>query len=84
MREFERIDRIVTLIKKIWENHQDLRFNQLINHLQRKYKDGAYIEKGYIDIGKHEVMEISYPNLFNVEDDKFEEFLMDYLYEIEK
>ena len=84
MREFERIDRMITLIKKIWENHQDLRFNQLIDYLQRKYKDGAYVKRGYVDTSPYETMEISYPNLFNVEDDKFEEFLIDYLCGIKK
>lgn len=37
MREKERINRITSLIQRIWEQQPDMRFNQLISNLQHIY-----------------------------------------------
>jgi hypothetical protein len=74
MRDPKRIDKILGLIKQIWLNHPDLRFQQLIYILQSDYshKNNSIgkvesIEKdGYSRIGF---------DLFNTEDDQFIEFL---------
>jgi hypothetical protein len=76
MRELARIDRIMSLITKIWCKYPDLRFNQLIFHLQTKYEGGKYIQKVPTDERGWGMIDV--PDLFNVEDDKFEKFLSDY------
>lgn len=84
MRDVTRIRTIMTLITEIWVVYPDLRFNQLIHHLQTEYDNGAYIKKAYVvEVGWGGV-DVSYPDLFNVEDDKFEKFLIEYLHGILK
>lgn len=79
MRDPKRIERIMELIEVIWVNNPDLRYNQLLNSLQHEYQNGAYIKKAYIDERGWGSVEVSYPDLFYVEDDKFEEFLNEYV-----
>jgi 2-oxoglutarate dehydrogenase complex dehydrogenase (E1) component-like enzyme len=88
MRDPNRIDRILKLIKQLWDKQPDTRFNQLIHNLSweysrinnDKYKVWSYSklenEKG-IQFTKDEVS----VDLFHLEDDKFEEFLIDKLEE---
>ena len=90
MREIERINRIISLIKKIWHKHPDTRFNQLIHNLSWEYanrNNKKYIEYSYSKfenekgtIFNKDVVNV---DLFYVEDDEFEKFLIDYLNEIE-
>lgn len=92
MREPERIERITNLIMMIWREMPNLRFMQLIDHLQALYnkKHGdIHRVKGYsIDMdgiknNGYDIVafrnDISYVDLFYVEDDKMEKFLTDYL-----
>lgn len=82
MKDLDRIERIISLINKIWYKHPDVRFNQLITYLQRKYDNGKYVKKAFVDEVGWGTVEVSYPDLFNVEDDNFEVFLSDYLNEL--
>lgn len=78
MRELERINRIISLLQYIWEQHPDLRFNQLISTLQRLYsqENNEYGSKKMkeVDIFGDEV-ESSYFDFFFLEDNKWENFL---------
>lgn len=84
MREPERIERIMSLLTKIWKHHPDLRFNQLINNLQWLYAQESGNKKYINEAYKDEVISglkwgtvvVKYVDLFYVEDDKFEEFLI--------
>jgi len=88
MRELERIDRITNLINQIWkhEQHRDLRFHQLISSLESDfnkenrniYSNEFYKREDY----QNEVVafqKTSQIDLFYVEDDKTEKFLVAYL-----
>lgn len=74
MRDRRRIPRIISLLQKIWEQQQDVRFNQLISNLQSQY---SYLNDNYgkkvIDSNRG-----TYLDLFFLEDDKWEIFLEDY------
>lgn len=84
MRNPKRIKDFMVVLTEIWEHMPDIRFNQLIYNLQREYKDGAYIKKAYVDEIGWGTTEVSYPYLFNVEDDAFMEFLIEKLKELDK
>lgn len=84
MREFDRIDRIMRLLQRYWEEYPMLRFNQLIESLSWEYVknvDGKYIETYQIlnSIGNNvkgfNIENIEIPRLFYLEDDEFEKFL---------
>lgn len=88
MREFERIDRITNLINAIWkhEQYQDARFHQLISSLESEfnkqnrniYSNEVYKREDY----ENEVIAFqrtTHTDLFYVEDDKTEKFLIAYL-----
>jgi len=87
MRQLERIDRITNLINAIWkhEQHQDLRFHQLIgileNELNTYYKGvygrNLYKKEEYLD-SVTTYLKQQHVDLFNVEDDKTENFLIAY------
>lgn len=85
MRDPKRIEQILSLLQKIWEQQPDLRFNQLIHNLQFLYS------KQNNDVGKRKVYvkegefqhDDYYVDLFYLEDDKREAFLNEYLSEIE-
>ncbi|MED3550930.1 hypothetical protein [Cytobacillus praedii] len=86
MRDPNRIKRILTLLQQIWEHQSDVRFNQLISNLQSLYsqENNSYgrrevYTKNYIDLEK-----TSYLDFFNLEDDKWEEFLTSYWSSIEQ
>lgn len=86
MREIERITRITDLFRQYWLRYPDLRFNQLIESLQWEYintveskysridYDVQYFEKGNKKVT--EITETKIPDLFYLEDDNFEEFLI--------
>ena len=89
MREKERIDRIMALLYRIWRKQPDLRFLQLISTIQWKYSvdNGQCIttwsySKHESEHGTHFTKDISNTDGFNVEDDKLEEFLMEYIKKI--
>lgn len=74
MRDLERIDEVLGLIGRIWKKSPDLRFQQLMYILQSEYSE---THKG---IGKVEGKEIDGFkkvgfDLFNLEDDKFLQYL---------
>lgn len=66
MREFDRVKRIQKLITEIWEALPDYRYFQLISMLEQKCAN-------HNDIHFHER-----PDLFYLEDDKFEKFLIEF------
>jgi hypothetical protein len=85
MRDPARIERVLDLIKQIWNKSPDLRFNQLIDNLSWSYTDekANYIEYSYSKFenekGVQFLKDVANVDLFYVEDDKFELFLQDYL-----
>ncbi|WP_337020407.1 hypothetical protein [Oceanobacillus massiliensis] len=78
MREKERVNRIMSLLQKIWEQQPDLRFNQMISNLQQMYSSqhNRYGRRKMkeVDMFDKEV-ESAYLDFFFLEDDKWEEFL---------
>lgn len=86
VRDPKRIPRILTLLFKIWEQQQDLRFNQLVQNLQALYsqQNNNYGKRDFYEKDG----EISYQNyyidLFYLEDDQWEQFLRDYWSEIDE
>lgn len=78
VREPERITRIISKIQTIWSKYPDLRFFQFILWIEhefskqhRNYGKKVLIEKDQYGIE----MPLTVINLFNLEDDKFENFL---------
>jgi hypothetical protein len=83
MRDPNRIDRILSLIKQLWYKHPDIRFNQLIHNLSWEYSrinNDVYKEVGYSkwedERGIQFTKDMVFVDLFHLEDDKFEEFLI--------
>lgn len=88
MRQLERIDIIMSLITMIWSHSQDMRFNQLISALEWEFINQHEDNKKYVDHsysmmqnGKGIVFakDVTNVDLFYLEDDKFEAFLIEYL-----
>lgn len=75
MRDPKRIKELLILIQLIWVKNPDIRFNQLIHNLQCEYRGGEYVRKAYVDEIGWGTVDVSYPDLFNVEDDDFIDFL---------
>jgi uncharacterized protein YihD (DUF1040 family) len=89
MRNPQRIYEVMALITLIWEKQPDVRFNQLVHNLQMEF--GAENQK-YIREFWSKDESISYlttyvqhrqPDLFNLEDEVFIEFLKTKLKEFE-
>ena len=76
MRDVERIAIIQGKLTELWKYDQDQRFMQFIYNIQRTYSAS---NNKYGEIS-NEVMEKGY-DMFNLEDDKFEEFLDDLIME---
>jgi hypothetical protein len=81
MRDPKRISQVLYYLNCIWQKQPDTRFNQLIYNLQwefnkawqDKYTNKLYREEGN---GLHFMfVQSNTVDLFNVEDDKFIEFL---------
>lgn len=75
MRDPKRIEATLSLLKELWSNNADLRFNQLMyNNLQREFSlenDG----KGQItEISQEGIQHVGY-DLFYIEDGIFIQFL---------
>ncbi|MCR9965793.1 hypothetical protein [Vibrio antiquarius] len=74
MRDPKRIEATLSLLKELWSNNADLRFNQLMYNLQREFSlenDG----KGQItEISQESIQHVGY-DLFYIEDDIFIQFL---------
>jgi hypothetical protein len=89
MRNPERIHVVLDLLKNIWEQQPDIRFNQLIHNLQVEYaeKTGKYKmelwEKGTFR-GIESYRKIFTVDLFYVEDNDFEDFLQEKLNSFKK
>jgi hypothetical protein len=87
MREGDRIERILTLIRQIWEKQPDIRFNQLIINLSWMYankNNENFIKRGYSKFENEQgiimfTKDVVYVDLFYLEDDEFEKFLKEYL-----
>lgn len=75
MRNPKRIKELMDILTAIWELQPDVRFNQLLHSLQYMYKNGKYVKKAYVDEVGWGTSHVFYPDLFNVEDDDFIEFL---------
>jgi hypothetical protein len=86
MREIERIERVLDLIKRIWIKQPDSRFMQMMSNLSWNYSaanNDAYKEYSYSKwetpkgiIFNKDVVNV---DCFHLEDDKLEIFLQDYL-----
>lgn len=88
MRELARIERIMSLITMIWSRSQDMRFNQLISALEWEFVNQDEDNKKYIDYSYSMMQngkgiafqkDVTNVDLFYLEDDKFEAFLIEYL-----
>ncbi|MEI3599092.1 MULTISPECIES: hypothetical protein [Bacillaceae] len=78
IREIERINRIMSLIQRIWEEQPDLRFNQLISNLQYMYssQNEGYGQRMMIEKESSvDETESSYLDFFYLEDKEWEAFL---------
>lgn len=78
----DRIEKISCLIRKIWESNPDMRFFQLLDLLKHEF---SLANDGF---GKRQVFELDskghkhttvFIDLFYLEDDDLEEFLLDYI-----
>jgi hypothetical protein len=86
VRELDRIDRIITLIKLIWNKQPDSRFMQLISNVSwnysaangDKYKEYSY-SKWETPKGVIFNKDVANVDLFHLEDDELELFLQNYL-----
>jgi hypothetical protein len=92
MRNPERIEKLLLILKKIWEYVPDMRFNQLIDYLQNEYdesKSNAYSKVLWKKDTNEQFAIVSYhktikTDLFYVEDDDFIDFLQKTLDEFNK
>ena len=82
MRDPKRIDELMSLLTELWKKHPDTRFNQLLDSLQYQYQDGNYVKRAfkkekimYLDEEVEAEYEVSYPDLFYVEDENFIKYL---------
>lgn len=80
MRDINRISRVMNKLQTIWEAHPDIRFNQLLDSIQRSYSNeeekSAKIYYDTINYHGHTTYTpIAVVDLFNLEDDKFEVYL---------
>lgn len=66
MREPERIERILNLIKIIWSKHPDMRYGQLYDSLLTTYLHNKGEKFSYFNIER---------TMWNLEDAEFEQFL---------
>jgi uncharacterized protein YihD (DUF1040 family) len=49
MRDPDRIERVIGLVKKVWYNHPDLRLTQLIMNILKFSGDPYYIEDNELE-----------------------------------
>ena len=76
MRDPKRIKVILDLINQIWDKYPDLRFQQLVYVLQNGFSQ-KHNNLGKIEVTDEEgFTKVGY-DLFNVEDDTFEEYLQE-------
>lgn len=81
-REPERINRMLSLLREIWESNPDMRFFQLIDSIQHEYssKNNQFgKQEGFELDSKGNKLPISYVDLFYLEDNNFEEFLQEFI-----
>ncbi len=74
MRDPKRIETTLSLLKKLWCNNADLRFNQLMYSLQREFSLENYGKGQIMEISKGGIQHVGY-DLFYIEDDIFIQFL---------
>lgn len=83
MRDIKRISKTLAVLESIWESYPDLRFNQLIHHLEHEYAN-QHPEFKKVVVEKEITSTIKPPyehymiDLFYVEDDEWLEFLIDF------
>ena len=77
MRERERIDRILVLIKELWLLDEDSRFLQMIFNLERSYSKNNNNEGlvRYEEMENGRPWEKNYTDLFHLDDNKLEAYL---------
>jgi len=83
MREYERIDRILELVRQMWLQDPDSRFLQLISNIESYYSidnDGEGLVE-YTELENGVPWSYRYIDLFNLEDDKLELYLQEKLAE---
>jgi aspartyl-tRNA synthetase len=83
MRDPNRIQELMLLLTWIWSDHPDMRFNQLLHHLQSEF--ATKNNKGFRNVweredlfGKITLIPVRQLDLFYVEDDEFIKFLEEY------
>jgi nuclear transport factor 2 (NTF2) superfamily protein len=86
MRDPARIERILNLIKQIWTMQPDSRFMQLISNISWNYSsdnNDAFKTYNYSKWVINEKIifskDVAHVDLFNLEDDKLEAYLEEYL-----
>ena len=88
MRNHERIDHILNLIREIWIQQPDTRFLQLIDNLTWGFskRNNNKLHRTVYQKEEHEHVIVFSEDVivdgFHVEDDEFEKFLKDYLSEL--
>lgn len=74
------------LLQEVWESNPDMRFFQLIDSIQYEYssRNNEFGKRvGFERDSKKYKVPISYIDLFYLEDTNFEEFLQEYINEVE-
>lgn len=91
MRDPSRIERILKLVMQIWQLQPDSRFMQLISNISWNYRsdnNDAYKTYNYskwvIDEKIIFSKDVAHVDLFNLEDDKLEIYLEEYLKKIKE
>ncbi|EPS8830559.1 DUF1040 family protein [Vibrio parahaemolyticus] len=74
MRDPKRIETTLSLLKELWSNNADLRFNQLMYNLQREFSFENDCKGQVKDISQEDIQHVGY-DLFYIEDDIFIQFL---------
>lgn len=77
-RDPERMERILHLLREIWQSNSNMRFFQFMDLLKHEYSsenNGFGKREGFEIDSKGHKMPISYIDLYYLEDKEFEEFL---------
>lgn len=85
-RDLERIKRVMDLLQEVWESNSDMRFFQLIDSIQHEYssRNNEFGKRvGFERDSKNYEEPVSYIDLFYLEDTNLEEFLQEYINEVE-
>lgn len=82
MRDPKRIKRMLSLIGELWKKKPDMRFFQLINWIEYEFskQNNGFGHRRVFEKDSHNLEQpFSYMDLFYLEDDKFETFLIGFI-----